>query len=356
MIEIDGFMGEGGGQIIRTSVALATLLGKKIHIFNVRAKRSPKGFRPQHIIGVKTVAALAKADVKGLNVGSTDLVFIPKARLSGEFVFNIGTAGSISLVLQSLMPAAAFTSGKVRFTITGGTDVRWSPTIDYIKYVKLPILKKMGYNATLSVSRRGHYPKGGGKVTMEIQPLKRIEPINITDFGSVKKIKGVSHCVKLPKHVAERQAKAATAVLNQSGFKDVIVPTEWYSSEKDQHLGPGSGIILYAETTSNSVIGADALGEKGKPAEKVGTEAANKLVKELQSKMPIDRHMADMLVPYMAIADGESTIKVSEITTHLLTNVKIATLVAGVKFKVEGQLKFSGKISVKGLGLINDLF
>jgi len=133
-------------------------------------------------------------------------------------------------------------------------------------------------------------------------------------LGNVNKIKGVSHCVKLPKHVAERQAKAATSVLKQNGYKDVDISIEWYPSEKDEHLGPGSGILLYSSTSSSAIIGSDALGERGKPAEHVGIEAANKLLGEIKSEMPIDKHMADMIIPYMVIADGYSIIKTSEIT------------------------------------------
>ncbi len=353
LIEIDGSVGEGGGQVIRTSVALATLLGKKIRIFNVRAKRSPKGLQPQHITGVEAVATLTKAEAQGLSLGSTELVFEPRTRLSGDFSFEVGTAGSISLVLQALMPAAAFTPGAVKFDITGGTDVRWSPTIDYMKYVALPILEKMGYEATIVFTRRGHYPKGGGKASMAVQPLRRLRHINLTEFGEVERIRGVSHCVKLPRHVAERQAKAATVVLEKEGYRDIDVFAEWYPPDKDPHLGAGSGILLYAETTSGAVLGADALGERGKPAEKVGEEAADKLLTELRSGMPVDRHMGDMLIPYMAVADGSSTINVSEVTMHLLTNVQITDLVAGTKFKVEGALRSPGKVFVNGLGIMN---
>jgi len=353
LIEIDGSVGEGGGQVIRTSVALATLLGKKIHIFNIRAKRSLKGLQPQHITGVKAVAALAEAEVEGLSLGSTELTFEPRTRLSGNFAFDVGTAGSISLVLQALMLAAAFTPGVVKLGVTGGTDVRWSPTIDYVKYVALPVLKKMDYEATMAFTRRGHYPRGGGKVSMIVHPLRSLKPINLTDFGEAKRIGGVSHCVRLPKEVAERQAKAATVVLEKEGYRDVDILTESYPPDKDPHLGPGSGVLLYAETTSGAVLGADALGERGKPAEKVGKEAADKLLKELKSRMPIDRHMGDMLIPYMAVADGYSMVNVSEVSMHLLTNVQITDLIAGTKFKVEGELKSPGKVHVKGLGLMN---
>jgi len=251
------------------------------------------------------------------------------------------------------MPTAAFTPGVVKLDVTGGTDVRWSPTIDYMKYVALPVLKKMGYEATISFTRRGHYPRGGGRVSMAVYSQRSLKPVSFTDLGEVRRIGGVSHCVKLPRSVAERQARSATEVLEKEGYRNVDVLTESYPPDKDPHLGSGSGVLLYAETTSGAILGADVLGERGKPAEKVGKEAADKLLKELKSGMPIDRHMGDMLIPYMAVADGYSMVNLSEVSMHLLTNVQITDLIAGTKFKVEGELKSPGKVHVKGLGLMN---
>jgi len=353
LIEIDGSIGEGGGQLVRTSVALATLLGKGIHIRNVRAKRSPPGFRAQHLTGVKAVATIADADVRGLEIGSQDLVFEPHRRLSGSFIFDVGTAGSISLVLQALMPAAAFAPNQTRFNLIGGTNVRWSPSIDYVPRVLLPTLGKMGYNCRVTVEQRGHYPKGRGRVMAIIEPVRKLKSIKFTEFGKVEKVYVISHCVKLPSHVAERQAESAAKLFREVGYDNIEVKTEWYPPDKDPHLGPGSGVTVYAETTTGALLGSDALGERGKPAEKVGEEAAQKLIKELDSRMPVDRHMGDMLIPYVTVADGRSEFKVSEITLHLVTNVHVAEAVAGVKFEVEGKMGTPGMISVKGIGLTN---
>lgn len=353
VIEIDGSVGEGGGQVVRTSVALAALLGKDIHIFNVRAKRRPPGFRPQHIVGVRAVARLSQAHVEDLMVSSTELTFKPRTRLSGEFSFEIGTAGSIPLVLQALMPSAAFSPGPVKISLGGGTDVRWSPPIDYMKYVVVPVLARLGYRANLTVLRRGHYPRGGGKVVVEVKPVRKLTPVVLTEFGEVERVRGLSHCVRLPRHVAERQANTAVKILEEAGYEDVSVEREWYSPSEDPHLGPGSGVVLYAETTSGAVLGADALGERGKPAEVVGREAAEKLLKELISGMPVDHHMGDMLIPYMAVVDGVSTVGVSEVTMHLLTNVEITEQITGVNFDVDGTLGEPGEISVDGIGLVN---
>ncbi|HYB92826.1 MAG TPA: RNA 3'-terminal phosphate cyclase [archaeon] len=353
LIEIDGSTGEGGGQLVRTSIALATLLTKGIHIRNVRAKRSPPGFRSQHLTGVKAVATIADADVTGLEIGSQDLVFEPHRRLAGSFTFDIGTAGSIPLVLQALMPAAAFAPKQTKVNLIGGTNVRWSPSIDYVLSVLLPTLGKMGYNGKIAVEQRGHYPKGGGRVTAIIDPVRKLKSINFTEFGKVKKIYVLSHCVKLPSHVADRQAKSAVQLLREAGYDNLELKTEWYRSDEDPHLGPGSGVTVCAETTTGALLGSDSLGERGKPAEKVGEEAAQELIRELDSRMPVDKHMGDMLIPYVSVAEGRSQFKVSEITLHLVTNIQIAEALADVKFQVEGKMGTPGTISVKGIGLMN---
>ena len=249
------------------------------------------------------------------------------------------------------MPAAAFAPGSLEITVTGGTDVRWSPSIDYLRFVKLPMLAKMGYEAILKTLRRGHYPKGGGHVVVEVSPPRSISGIELTNQSGIRRVRGLSHCVKLPKHVAERQARIAHDILLKAGYSDVKIDVEGYEVEKDPHLGPGSGIVVYAETGSGAIIGSDALGEKGKPAERVGSEAAENLLSEIRSGMPVDKHMADMLIPYMAVAKGSSRILTSEITLHTLTNIRITELVAEMKFMVEGELGKPGSIAVDGIGL-----
>ncbi|MEM3677273.1 MAG: RNA 3'-terminal phosphate cyclase [Candidatus Bathyarchaeia archaeon] len=351
MVRISGDMLEGGGQIIRTSIALSALLGEEVEIINVRGKRSPPGLKAQHITGIKAVAAVSEAEVEGLELGSRRLRFKPRSRRGGVFTFNVGTAGSIPLVLQALMPAAAFASTPLEARITGGTDVKWSPTIDYMRMITLPILAKMGYRCELEVERRGHYPKGGGQVAFKAYPARRLNPIILEERGEMAMINGRSHCVKLPRHVAERQAEAASKLLRGAGFEEVQVELEWHPPESDPHWGPGSGITLYASTSTGSIIGADSIGERGKPAEKVGEEAASKLLWELKTGMALDRHMGDMIIPYMAVAEGRSRITVSQLTLHTMTNIKVAEAITGAQFKVQGELNKPGRIEVDGIGL-----
>ncbi|MEM3750242.1 MAG: RNA 3'-terminal phosphate cyclase [Candidatus Jordarchaeales archaeon] len=348
-VRIDGSLGEGGGQVLRTSVALSTLSKKPIEIFNIRAGRPNPGLRAQHMTGIKALAEIAGARVSGLSVGSTNIVFEPTGLRGGRYRFDVGTAGAITLVLQSIMPAAPFASEKMELEISGGTDVAWSPPIDYFSNVVLPNLSLMGYMAEIKIERRGHYPKGGGLIRAVIMPVKKLKSVRLLERGEVKVIEGVSHAVNLPAHVAERQAKSAESILRKAGY-DAKIRVE---SLSERNLGPGSGIVLWAKTEAGSVIGGDSLGEKGKPAEKVGEEAAYKILEELESGAPIDRHMGDMMIPFIAVAEGESELKISRLTMHLLTNIMVTEKILEVKFQVEGREGETGIVRVNGLGLEN---
>jgi len=351
MIEIQGDILEGGGQIIRTSISLAALTGEHIHITKIRHKRPNPGLQPQHVTATKAIATLCDAQTEGLTQGSTELIFKPNGHKSGKFKFDVGTAGSIPLVLQALMPCIAFSPDYLELEITGGTDVKWSPPIDYIRLITLPTLCLMGYELNLTVNRRGHYPKGGGDVIVSTTPPRRLRNITLTKRDQLTSIEGVSHCVKLPSHVAQRQADAAKRILTRAGYNTHRVIVESYRSDLDQHIGPGSGITLVATHANPSLVGADALGERGKPAEQVGEEAAIRLIEELNPQASLDRHMGDMIIPYMAVANGHSEITVSQITMHTLTNIHIAEKILKVKFQVNGNVGQTGRISVDGLNL-----
>ena len=351
MIEIQGDVLEGGGQIIRTSLSLAALTGEHIHITKIRHKRPNPGLQPQHVTATKAIATLCDAQTEGLTQGSTELTFKPNAHKSGKFKFDVGTAGSIPLVLQALMPCIAFAPDRVELEITGGTDVKWSPPIDYIRLVTIPTLRLMGYELNITVNRRGHYPKGGGNVTISTTPSRILRNVTLTQHSHLTTIEGVSHCVKLPNHVAQRQADVAKHTLIKAGYKESEIKVESYAPGHDTHIGPGSGITLVANYANALVIGADALGERGKPAEQVGEEAARRLIEELNSQASLDRHMGDMIIPYMAVADGRSEISVSQITMHTLTNIHIAERILNVKFQVDGTVGQAGRIAVTGVNL-----
>jgi len=348
MIEVDGSFGEGGGQVLRTAVALAAVLSKEIHVFNIRAGRAEPGIRPQHMTGVKAATQLCSGDLKGLEVGSTEFVFKPGKLRAGIFRFDVGTAGSVTLVLQTVMPILAFAPGNVQLEITGGTDVKWSPPIDYLRLVTLPILRKIGYVGDLETVRRGHYPKGGGLVRFSTRGPSALQPLIEGEPGSISKVYGISHAVALPRHVAERQAVAARKCLEEAKLSSPSIDLEVIDDRRQ--LGPGSGIVLSAETHSGSILGSDALGERGRPAEEVGSTAGRILVEEVESRAMLDRHMGDIIVPYLVLAGGASEASVSRVTQHTRTNVKVAEWLTGTRFNLEGEIDHPGGLRVTGIG------
>uniref|UniRef100_A0A7C3UCR5 RNA 3'-terminal phosphate cyclase n=1 Tax=Geoglobus ahangari TaxID=113653 RepID=A0A7C3UCR5_9EURY len=310
MIKIDGSYGEGGGQILRTSIALSCVTGKSVEIFNIRANRPKKGLAAQHLKGVEAAKMLCDAEVEGLRLGSTRLVFKPRKIRARDMRIDIGTAGSVTLIFQTILPPLLVADKPCKIEIIGGTDVQWSPSIDYFRFVTLKALKEMRANAEVELIKRGYYPKGGGKVIL------RVNPSNLKGIAFEKEmcdvIRGISHCSNLPEHVAERQAKVAKTFLEERGYKTEI------DVETQKGLSTGSGITLFC-----GYKGSVSLGEKGKPAEKVGNEAASQLYEELQSDAVFDKHLADQVMSFAAIANEKTVYTTSEITKHIVSNAYV---------------------------------
>lgn len=316
MIVIDGSYGEGGGQILRSAVALAALTSSPCHIINIRAGRHKPGLQEQHLQAVRAAAALCQAELTGDRIGSQELTFTPKGISPREIEVKISTAGSIGLVLQALSLAAIKNGARIKIS-GGATFGKWAIPIPYLELVLFPILERFGYQAKVEVSRHGFYPRGGAQVATLFHPWQPHKEINLTQQGKLIKISGISiasHHLR-QKNVAERQRDSALKIL-QKNFPTVIDISVHYT----ETLNPGSAIVLCAETTT-SRLGADSLGERGKPAEKVGTEAAENLLTQWHSGAPLDSHAADQLLPFLALAGGE--IKVSEITAHCRTNLYV---------------------------------
>jgi len=351
-IVIDGSMGEGGGQILRTAVALSAVTGRPIRVINIRAKRRNPGLRPQHLTAIRALAEITGARVRGARVGSMEIEFWPGPVRGGSYEFNVGTAGSVSLVLQALLPALAYADSPVWVRIIGGTDVKMAPTIDYMKEVFLEHLKRFGYNVRLAVKRRGHYPKGGGIVEVEIpSPPRGFAPTRLVDRGRLRAVYGRSHAVRLPRHVAERQARAASELVRRELGVEPRIELEWYEPGRDPHMGPGSGITLWAVFDS-SIMGADALGERGKRAEIVGREAAAKLVEDVRTGAAVDRYASDMLPPYMALADGASYYSGARLTSHAETMFQLLGIILPeARIRVEGERGKPFRAWIEGVGL-----
>lgn len=321
MIEIDGSYGEGGGQIVRTAVALSGVTRKPVRIFNIRANRPKPGLAAQHTKAIETVKLLTNADVKGASAGATDFSFAPGENAGGNFEIDIGTAGSITLLLQCALPVAIFSSRPTELKITGGTDVTWSPPFDFFRHVFLPLLAEMGAEASVELLRRGYYPKGGGCVRVKVNPsgIKGL----VLQSGNGREIAGISNSSRLP-GVAQRQAEAARKFLKSAGHDARI------SIEERDEISTGSGITLWSGCRSGS-----ALGEKRKRAEEVGREAAAALLGEVRSGCAVDVHLADQVIPYMAVAYGKSGMTVRELTAHAKTNIWVTQKFLDRKFEVK---------------------
>jgi len=350
MLEIDGSYGEGGGQILRTSIALSALTMHPVRVSNIRAGRPNPGLKRQHMAGIDVIAQLVDAKVNGLEIGSTTVEFTPQDRRGGHYSYDVGTAGSISLILQAALPTAAVAPEPIQLSLTGGTDVSWSPPIDYMRTLFAHSLRRMGPRVEISVRKRGHFPRGGGKVSCTITPVEELAPLELVHFGELIEVGGISHCVRLPSHVAKRQADAAQSVLRNGRIEQIMIDTESYQKGEDRHLGPGSGIVLWAESDQGARLGADRLGERGRPAEEVGSECAQQLLSELSTRMAIDSHLCDMLVPYLSLARGTSVIGVTKITPHLKTNLWVAQRILDVDVNLEGEAGGPGKLTIRGVG------
>ncbi|MCS7253469.1 MAG: RNA 3'-terminal phosphate cyclase [Armatimonadota bacterium] len=349
---IDGSYGEGGGQILRTSLALSALTQKPLRIEHIRAGRSRPGLRPQHLTGVKAVQMIANAEVEGAHVESTSLSFIPKGLRSGNFTFDVSedrpSAGSITLIFQTVLPALMFAERESTLRIIrGGTHVPMSPPADYIQSVFLPMLERMGASASFEVKRAGWYPKGGGEALCKVTPVKSLSPIEVVERGSIRQITIVSAISNLKRSIAERQASQALRRLTELGIPKGSINVELAELPS---VGQGTMLFLLAEF-ENVISGFSSLGEIGKPAEKVADEAAEEFASYLKSNAPVDGRLCDQIVLYMALANGRSCIRTERLTMHAHTNMWVIEHFLEVKFEVKGNIGEQATIRVDGVGV-----
>ncbi|MGD0644597.1 MAG: RNA 3'-terminal phosphate cyclase [Candidatus Bathyarchaeia archaeon] len=333
MIEIDGSEKSGSGTILRLSVALAAIAKQPLHIRKIRQNRPQPGLKHQHLEAVLTAAKLCNAKVQGATLGSRELWFTPQQIKGGNIEAEIETAGSIPMLLLATLPICLFAEDPTRLHVAkGGTDTNHAPTINYLRNVFLPTLKLMGVEASITVQKYGYYPKGMGEVTMTTKPNRWLKPIELEQFGKLKSIRGISICTFLAhKQVAERQAKAAEEHLSQKGYNATIQVV----NDQSNTFQKGSSIALWTETDKGIIIGADAIGELRKTSEDVGKEAAEKLTAELSVKPTVDIYMADMLIPYMALARGKSFVMARAISEHTEANIWLTEKMLNVKFTIQ---------------------
>ncbi len=322
-VEIDGSYGEGGGQILRTSLALAALTSRPLRITRIRAGRAKPGLAAQHLTAARAVAALCGGRLRGDDFGSQDLELLPGEVRGGSYEFDIaeerGSAGSVGLVLQALLPAL-LAAGEANVTIHGGTNVAWSPCFEYLACVFAPCLALLGPRLDLSRPRAGFYPHGGGTLTAHIAASRPLRPLRLQDPPVLRDL--VLHSVvsdRLPAHIGPRQIKGARRALADAGH-DLSLCRE--TDDRPPSGGPGTG-ILAAARLDTGFAGFSAVGERGRPAEKVGAVAGSELARFLSSRAHLDRYLSDQILLYAAFADGDSTWATTEVTEHLRTHAHV---------------------------------
>lgn len=329
MIDVDG--SEGGGQLVRLAIACSMLRGEPIRIADIRASRPTPGLRPQHLTAVELAASLCDAAVEGARVGASTVTFEPDVVEAGDRWMDVGSAGSISLVFDTVLPLALSIDRPMSVTATGGTDVKWAPPMDYFRAVKIPLLADFGVHAAVDVQRRGYYPVGDGKATLRLFP-SRPERLELERRGEIESLQVMSVCSweLRDRDVANRQAGAVERVLSEGTTLSRTTPENSDDEDRDtcpideisataaRSRSPGSSVVL-SVTCEGGAAGFDALGERGKPAEDVGTEAANALQTFLDTAGAVDRHLADQLLLFLAVAGGKMA--VPEITDHVTTSI-----------------------------------
>lgn len=346
MITIDGSYGEGGGQILRTSLTLAAVTGKPLKFINIRARRKNPGLAAQHVTALLAAAAVCDARLEGAQLGSQTLTFIPRSPpQAGSYSWDVaaarrgGSAGSTSLILQTVLLPLALAEGASKVTVEGGTHVPWSPPFHYLAKVYLPTLARLGVEARLDIERWGWYPIGEGSVRVQIkETLFPLKPIDLSERGQFLRLSGLSALSNLPVQIAQRQRDRALEVLRREGFEADIGVEEAESS------GRGTMLFLWAEF-EKVVVGFTALGAPGKPAEKVAEEACQAFLGHYRSGSAVDKHLADQLILPLALAHGPSTLTTCQITPHLLTNIWVVERFMEVDYRVEGSEGEKGRIS-----------
>ena len=324
-IEIDGSQGEGGGQIVRTAMSLATIFQKPIHITKIRAGRKEPGLRPQHLQSVLCAARLCNGKLKGASVGSTEIVYEPaKTTESFSEPIDTGTAGSISLIAQTIIPISIFCGIKMGMEIRGGTEVSNSPTIDYLDRLVLPVYKKLGASISIQIERRGYYPRGGGIIKLNCHPGNQVPGIKFETGKSEGRINILSVSRGLPRHVSERQLESARNALMSEGKHEILSELDYTGNS----FCPGTSVLVY-RADSQCLVGGSSLGERGKRAESVGEEAAKMYLREIAAYPNVDSHLADMLVTLLSCTKGESQFTAPTITEHFKTNSAVARQITG---------------------------
>ncbi|MDJ0591655.1 MAG: RNA 3'-terminal phosphate cyclase [Pleurocapsa sp. MO_226.B13] len=321
MINIDGSWGEGGGQILRTSLSLANITGQPVRIDRIRANRPKPGLAAQHLTSVRAAATLCQAQISGDTLGSMTLEFMPtRPPQAGQYTFDVtearegGSAGAVTLILQTILIPLALANGNSKVILKGGTHVAWSPPVTYIEEVYLPTLRQLGVRAEVQLNAWGWYPRGGGEVELRVTGSQQsLNGLQLLERGALQQIRGLAIVTELPAHIPQRMANRAENLLQQAHLPAQI------KAVRERGIAPGAGIFLTAEY-EHSRAGFSALGRRGIPAERVAETAVQELLDFQAQAVPVDPFLADQLLLPLALSSEISQYRLASISKHLTTN------------------------------------
>ncbi|OQV12156.1 RNA 3'-terminal phosphate cyclase [Hypsibius exemplaris] len=351
--DIDGSILEGGGQILRISVALSALTGRPLRIRKIRAGRKAPGLSNQHMQGIELVSRLCSGKLEGCALRSEELSLVPGTIMGGEYIGDSITAGSVSLLAQVALPCALFADGPTTFHLRGGTNADFAPPIDYLQKVLLPLLKRFGVHAELSIMRRGYYPKGGGEVVLKVTPVKHLTPLELVERGDIAGVHIYSYVAgQLPNRMSEEMAKWAEDEITKE-LGPVKVSKVVKREPEAAAVGTGSGIFIWAETSTGCLLAGNCNGSKQKPTHEVASEAAGMIVSGLKTGAAVDEHLQDQLIIFMALAKGRSRYLSGPLSLHTQTAIYVCEQILGLKFEVTSVGEGNVIVQCDGIGFEN---
>ena len=339
MITIDGSFGEGGGQILRTSLTLSLVTGKPLRIERIRAGRKSPGLLRQHLAAVNAAARVGYAEIEGASLGSRELTFRPQAVAAGRYQFAVGTAGSATLVLQTVLPALMIADAPSQLLLEGGTHNPYAPPFDFLEKTFLPLLNRMGARVTARLERHGFYPAGGGRFIVEITPTQQLRQIKLDDRGAITGRRARALVANLPRHIAERELLVIGSKLSWKG--------DWLRVETiDPSPGPGNCVMIEVECERLTEV-FTAFGQRGVRAEAVAGEAADQAREYMASDAAADEYLADQLLVPMALAGGGSFTAVS-LSRHTTTNIEVIRKFIDIDITSERMDRLGWRVLLKG--------
>ncbi len=343
-LRVDGSFGEGGGQILRTSLALSTLLGRPVEVTNIRKNRKFPGLMPQHLTAVKACQQICDATVEGGEINSERLTFIPGKIRSGKYTWDVAeskkSAGAATLVLQTVLLPLLYAKNESFITVKGGTHVPWSPPATYLKQVFLPVLGMMGCQTFMKINRWGWYPEGGGEITCKIRPIDKMRARQFAERGKLHRVYGMSVVTNVGGGVKDRQFKATLKMLKAAEIQAQVRASEVQAS------GKGTIVFLTAEF-DNVRAGFSTLGEKGVPAERVSEATVSDLKAFLGKQVCLDHYLADQLIPFVALTGERVVMNVSKITNHLKTNLWVTKKFVPISYRLSGPMGLPGTLMIE---------